>query len=643
MEKNETYMLDSAENPGIEKEDCTVAGPYKICFLGYMKLGEMARRVIETLDYEDTVVIEKECSFDTLPQAVDQGLAEGCEVFIAGSANAAEFRNRSYGHLVEIRVDLADYLLSIKKAVDIGGKNIAFAVYRYSNPPDMELLSRLAPCPVELIRYEDSAELYSLLQQSACDTVIGASFSYEAAESLGKKGVLIYESEYTIRASIEQARRLAAELRAVARERNITGAILRNSPSGIIVTDEQGKISVINSTARSMIAPKESNLQGKPLESVIPALSPMLSHGNQMRQERRLVVGGAMLRCVKTELRSGDDPIGMLFTLQADNTRRKRESAEEEALLRPRGRWEDIIGRSPAMQELISEAKPLSLSEHPLIICGETGTGKRFVAQCIHNASSRAEKPYLALNAASVASQDAARMLFGVEDPGGIRPGLLEQAGSGTLVLSDLAKAPDAVRSCLLQALTERSFLRVGGSAPVLFQARVITLALREDRAQIPEALWQRLSVFTLTLPPLRERKEDILPFFRFFLQQEDIHRIRGSGELTDLLESYSWPGNLATLSAVSKRYAFYLHQAVSSTAAARQLMLRHAIGEEELLRDICERYPALTDIPGADPEKVLEGLAEVKRLMNYNNSTIAERFHLSRTTLWRMQKRLES
>ena len=129
------------------------------------------------------------------------------------------------------------------------------------------------------------------------------------------------------------------------------------------------------------------------------------------------------------------------------------------------------------------------------------------------------------------------------------------------------------------------------------FLARVITLIESEERTDIPEALWQRLNIFTLTLPPLRERKEDILPLFRLFLLQENIQRFRGGSELQELLEFYSWPGNLVALSAVSKRYAQYLSRAVRSNAGTRRLMLQQAIGEEELLRDLCYKYPALNHI----------------------------------------------
>ena len=172
------------------------------------------------------------------------------------------------------------------------------------------------------------------------------------------------------------------------------------------------------------------------------------------------------------------------------------------------------------------------------------------------------------------------------------------------------------------------------------FLARVITLIESEERTDIPEALWQRLNIFTLTLPPLRERKEDILPLFRLFLLQENIQRFRSGSELQELLEFYSWPGNLVALSAVSKRYAQYLSRAVRSNAGTRRLMLQQAIGEEELLRDLCRKYPALNHIEDNPTELVLEGLAEAKRILRYNNTMLAERFRLSRTTLWRMQKR---
>ena len=618
--------------------------PYKICFLGYRKLGEIAREVIAKLDYDDTQIIEKDCNITDLPETVNEALAEGCEVFIAGSANAAEFRNRSYRHLVEVKVDIRDYLLSIKKAIAMGGEHVGIAVYRYSNTLNEQLLRKLSDVPIEVITYEDSTELYTLVQNSSCDVLVGASFAEEVAENLGRKSVLIYESEYTIRASIERARRRAAELRSEAREREVTAAILRNSPAGIIVTDEQGRITVFNPAARKLTTAQDERVRGRLLSELIPGLSyEAFCKGGQEPVDRRHIINGAMIRCVQTPIRDGKDSIGMLTTLLPDNSRRKKTDADENHSLSARGKWDQMIAESPAMKELIAEARTVAAQEHPVMIKGEPGTGKGFLAQCLHNGSSRAKEPYLVLNGATLAEQDAARALFGSEDAGGVHTGLLELAAEGTVALQNLAQAGPALTACILQALTERSFFRVGGVTPVRFRARFVTLAEEADREKIPEDLWQRLSVFSLTLPPLRQRKEDILPLFQYFLIHEDGHsRTRSQRDLAETLEFYSWPGNLATLAGVSKRYALYLRQAVNPSPSARQLLLIRAIGDEELLRDIYRRCPALRDAANSPAEQVLEGVALMKRYLRYNNSIIADKLGLGRTTLWRMQKSLE-
>lgn len=98
---------------------------YKICFLGYKKLGELAHQVIEHLNYSDTTIILKECSIETLVQAVNEAISEGCQVFVAGSANAEEFKRRFYEHLIELHIDMSDYLYCLQRAKELGAKKIA--------------------------------------------------------------------------------------------------------------------------------------------------------------------------------------------------------------------------------------------------------------------------------------------------------------------------------------------------------------------------------------------------------------------------------------------------------------------------------------------------------------------------------------
>lgn len=139
-------------------EGIGVGERYKICFLGYKKLGEMAHRVIAGLEYEDTVILEKECTPVTMEQAVSEARNEGCQVFIAGSANAAEFKRRFYEHLIELHIDLADYLLSLKRAREQGAERVAIVVHRQSRKLDVGLLQGLTDMPLQLVYYEDAAK-----------------------------------------------------------------------------------------------------------------------------------------------------------------------------------------------------------------------------------------------------------------------------------------------------------------------------------------------------------------------------------------------------------------------------------------------------------------------------------------------------
>lgn len=622
---------------GMEERD--LGNSYKICFLGYKKLGEMAQQVIEHLNYSDTTIILKECAIDTLAQAVNEGLSEGCQVFVAGSANAEEFKRRFYEHLIELHVDMSDYLFSLQHAKDQGAERIAITVHRKSRRVDFDVLQQLTGIPIQPIYYESETELEYNLSHADCDCVIGASLTDEVAGRLGIKSILIYEGEYTIRSSIDRARNLAAELQSASRKEAVTSAIIRNTPAGIIVTDENGRITIFNNQAKKLTGLQDQKLRGQFLSDVIPALSYAVFYKKgQSQLDHKHLFDGAMVRCIQTRLLQGDQQIGMLTTLQADNSRRKKTDNTRE--FSAKHHWKDIIGTSGAVKRIQAEGKNLAELEDPIALIGESGTGKGFFAQCIHNSSPRAGEPYITINAATIAAQDAARVLFGSDNDGKPHMGLLELAGSGTVVLRGLGEASEAFLSCLQQVMMHHSFFNVGGVTAIPFNARLLTLVTPEETTKIPRALWERLSVFSLNIPPLRERQEDIMSLFRFFLLREtSLTFPQNQRDLEEILRFYSWPANLVSLATVCKRYMYYYQQAMNPSPSARQQILIHAIGEDALLQDIYQRYPALKDATNSPPEDVLQGVAVMKRILKYNNSTVADKLGLGRTTLWRMQK----
>lgn len=615
---------------------------YKICFLGYGKLSEIARSVLDSLEYDDTEVLLADCNVETLPATVDQALENGYEMFIAGSANAAEFKRYSTAHLVEISTGTVDYLVAIKKALQIG-QHPVIAAYSYGRPVDVPLLEELSGVSLETVIYEDGAELRDGLVHAVGDVVIGASHANELAAEMGKKSILLYPSESSILRAVRRARNMCMELEKENRKAKTIQAVLNNAPIGLIVNDSNGLITLFNRAARQYAQIGSTKVLGKSLDTILPSLSPEdFLEGELREQDRRKLINGVMLRCIQSRIEDNKSILGVMTTLFPDNTRHKQQEELNRQQFVAHATWKDTIGNSPAMKALIRQANSFAGSDYPLVIDGEPGTGKNFISQCIHNGSLRGREPYVTVNAAALPDQEALRVLFGYEDAGGVHTGLLEIAQKGTVVLQNLPFASAVIQSCLLDAIAHQQFLRLGGSAPVSFHARVVTILSDFDVAEknvMPE-LWMHLSVLRLTLPPLRARNEDILPLFQYFMSQEqDISHRRTLTVPGEVLELYSWPGNLIELSAICRRYAFLLSQGTNQTTNARQLLLVQAIGEDRLFREIVAQYPALSDISNCHAEDVIPGIDTIKKVLKYNNEKIAERLSVSRTTLWRITK----
>ena len=622
---------------------------YRLCFLGYQNLTNLARSALASMDLTDTEVRLVDCNVETLQKTVDQALAEGYEYFIAGSANAAEFRRRYKAHLTEITLRPVDYLSAIKKALKIG-RSPVLVLYRHGRSVDLPLLEDLSGITLETIVYEDSAELQEGILHTAGDVIVGAGHANELAMELGRKTVLLYPGEDSVGFAIRRARALAVELEKEAHRSRTVEAILGSAPIGLIVSDPEGRITLFNRAARSYAMMGNARLLGKSLTEVLPPLSPeaFLRTGEQESDQRRLI-NGAMMRTVQVRIMDREEMVGVLTTIYPDNSRRSAQALEAAEQFRAYGTWKDVIGSSPAVRNLVREAKAAADTDYQLALIGEPGTSKTFYAECIHNGSARAKMPCITINASALPDQDVSRVLFGSEDAAGIRPGLLEIAGKGTVILRNLSLASGIVQTALLHTLTNRQFLRLGGIVPIPFEARIITIMDRDGPDGILFPLWHSLSVLTIHVPPLRERMQDIPALFAHFAAQEaGLHGQRRLQKASDeLLQYYRWPGNLEELTAVCSRYAFFISQTTKPAPAARYLLLLQAIGEDNLFEEVLCRHPALAQIRkngGKNAEKIpseelLAGIEDLKQILKYNNETIAGKLSIGRTTLWRILK----
>lgn len=616
------------------RQDATV--PYKLCFLGYKQLTGIAQRVVPELPFSDCEIQIMECLPETLPAIVDSMSTKGFEVFIAGAANAAVFSRYSQAHLQEITVRDIDYLTALKKAQLLGGSS-AIAVHRMSRRIDVLLLAKLSGLPVGILQYEDSDELDELIRESRYDVIIGASHACSCAAEHGKKSVLVYAGEDTIRRSIQRARSLAIELRKEQKYRAISSALVRTMPLGIIITDEAGRITTINQLAREYLNVSVSFARDRLLSDIASNLSPEHFLGSGLHStESFKILSGVRFRCQQNRLIAKGQDVGVLTTLRVDNTRRAEKTVSGTAA--GAAQWKELVAFSEPMQRAVALGRKYAMSDLPLALIGDVSAHRQRFAECVHTGGSRAQGPLIMVNLPQISAQDAGRHLLGCSDAYSPHIGLLELANHGTLVLKNVQDACPAVQDILLDVLAHNKMIPVGGYQPIEINVRFISIFNKPLPAgEIRGDLLRRLCTLQIDLPTLAERREDLPVLFQHAMSAHFDHElhIQRYPKACELLRLYSWPGSTSELQAVAARFSLLLSEGAKITPFTVHSMLVQAIGEEELYQALTVRHPCLTE---KKPElaALQPALEEVKYYLGWSNAVIAQRLGISRSTLWR-------
>jgi formate hydrogenlyase transcriptional activator len=230
--------------------------------------------------------------------------------------------------------------------------------------------------------------------------------------------------------------------------------------------------------------------------------------------------------------------------------------------------FEQIIGRSVALRRVLREVEVVAPTDSGVLIQGETGTGKELIAQAVHNRSRRRARPFIKVNCAAIPSGLLESELFGHEKgafTGAImrKPGRFEVADKGTLFLDEVGDIPLELQSKLLRVLQEHEFERLGSTRTQQVDVRVIAATHRDLKQMVEEGtfrsdLYYRLHVFPVTVPPLRDRREDIPSIVRHFVnkysQRMNRHIETISPRTMEVLKDYSWPGNVRELQNLIER-----------------------------------------------------------------------------------------
>ncbi|MBL8291409.1 MAG: sigma 54-interacting transcriptional regulator [Bryobacterales bacterium] len=304
----------------------------------------------------------------------------------------------------------------------------------------------------------------------------------------------------------------------------------------------------------------------------------------------------------------------------------------------------NMVGESPALQDIVRDIQVVAPTDAAVLIQGETGTGKELVARAIHELSGRRQRPFIMVNCAAIPGTLLESELFGHERgafTGALaqKLGRFELAHQGTLFLDEIGEIPLELQPKLLRALQEQDFERLGGNRTTHVDVRIIAATNRNLRQMVNEGkfrgdLYYRLNVFPLTVPPLRERREDIPLLIRFFTQRYARKMNRAIEEIPaaalDALTRYSWPGNIRELQNLVER------SVILSPGRVLQVTVPDAIPDSGNVRWL---PPASRD-ESPERERILDALRLSGGIIGGADGAAA-RLGLRRTTLQSRMKKL--
>ncbi len=301
-----------------------------------------------------------------------------------------------------------------------------------------------------------------------------------------------------------------------------------------------------------------------------------------------------------------------------------------------------FIAKSKVMRRVIDILSGIRNSDCNVLLTGESGTGKGLVAKLIHYTSARKERPFLAVNCAIFTEELLASELFGHEKgafTGAVvaKQGLLEIADNGTLFLDEVAEMSTSLQAKLLKVIEDKEFMRVGGTRSIAVDVRFIAASNQNlgtliTDGRFREDLYYRLNVMDIYIPPLRERKEDIVPLSKFFLEKhskKEGKKITGfNDEAMGILTSYGFPGNVRELENIIERAVI-----LENTSLITQGSLPQTIKLFKVETIDPNRLKTIDELNKDYAEQILE-------YVDNNKSKAAELLGISRTSLWRILKK---
>ncbi|MGC7873206.1 sigma 54-interacting transcriptional regulator [Desulfosporosinus sp. SYSU MS00001] len=499
-----------------------------------------------------------------------------------------------------------------------------------------------------------------VLKEADVEVVIGKIAMAKKAEEFGMKSVVIGSGREAVRRALAEAIRVQEVRKQEQRRTGQLKAILNFIYDGVIALDDQGCISVFNPVLEKLTGWTAEKAIGRFVTDVIPkAGCREVLMGGKADLGQIIEIGRSKVVANRVPIIVDEKVEGVVTTFQTVDRLQSLEHKIRRTLAErghvAKHRFEDILGQSNPLKEVVGLAKEYALVNSTVLLLGKTGSGKEMFAQAIHNAGPRHNGPFVAINCAALPENLLESELFGYVEGAftgarkGGKAGVFEMAHGGTLFLDEVGEMAPSLQARLLRVLEEGEVMRLGDSSILPIDVRLITAThrnLREmvDEGSFREDLFYRLNVLSIIIPQLADRGNDILLIAKHFLELfcHKMNRPIGkfSSEAEKLLIDYSWPGNIRELRNAMERLVMQRwEKEITVENIFHALLIERQSAEAHSLSRGTK--PDERDFGEESMRKGLENVEQnlIRRTLQEcrgNKTEAARRLGISRTTLWR-------
>lgn len=614
---------------------------------------EQARNVIreDELDIDILKVIKTSDSVYEARQAVEQG----AEVVLARGVQAAFIRQYTNIPVAELTLTGQEIGLMIasakKKVPDKKCPQIALIGFKnmFSDTTYADELFDIRLKFYDITAIEQAAEKVDLAIQEGADVLLGGDTVNALAAQKGIPAQFIDSTEESIRSAIGVAKKMILTAEA---EKNFTAqfeTVLDNSYNGILEIDENKEIMIVNRAGEELFHKKASQLEGTALEKVIPELEQRyiddVLSGKRDSFMTSVYVAGVPMMLTAAPIQYENKIRGAIISLYRNASVRKNDADELHSYYLKgyvaHAHFSDIRITGKEMEYCVELSKMYALSKNPVLICGEDGTDKEKLAQCIHNNSSYKAGPFVAVNCSGMTEQMQVDRLFGNPDAEdeSMKKGALAIGDHGTIVISEIEKLSLLCQYRLYRAIRYDSLIQNDLERSQTLDNRIIAITGADlyqyvEQGRFRQDLYYLLNSLTVEIPPLRKRPQDIRAIVedcrvRFTKRYARFPKI--AEDAMEALAGFGWQGNEIQLESFCERLFL--------TSPKKTITSDYVYFLLDTLYPVKERISEDgTTVIYQHPEAAR--LTELLEKHQGNRSAVAKKLGISTTTLWRRMKK---